>query len=120
MKQKALFTITFSVFVTVVFRGPTSLSGDVLQLNEESEEELSTLEKYAFSNALAHSVKLSIWESMLETFVSSIEFVTEVGGKGGHWRALCVCVCVRVCLCAHVHPCVYVHVCYIVCDVCSP
>lgn len=35
------------------------------------------LEKYTFSNALSLSVKLGIWESNLEKYVHSMEFVTE-------------------------------------------
>ncbi|KAK7487888.1 hypothetical protein BaRGS_00020789 [Batillaria attramentaria] len=58
-------------------KGATSLSGDTLQLNEELDEGQTTLEKYAFSNALAQSVKLAIWEASLERIVDSIESVTE-------------------------------------------
>jgi glutathione synthase len=37
----------------------------------------SILEKYTFSNAMALSVKLGIWESTLDNFVDGIEHVTE-------------------------------------------
>ena len=36
------------------------------------------LEKYAFSNALAKSVKLAIWEASLDRYVDSVEFVVDV------------------------------------------
>ena len=36
------------------------------------------LEKYAFSNALAQSVKLAIWEASLDRYVDSVEFVVDV------------------------------------------
>ncbi|KAK0182999.1 hypothetical protein PV327_001078 [Microctonus hyperodae] len=36
-----------------------------------------SLDKYAFSNALSQSVKLSIWEASLDQYIDSIEFVTE-------------------------------------------
>ncbi|PVD33034.1 hypothetical protein C0Q70_08482 [Pomacea canaliculata] len=58
-------------------KGPTSLVNETLQLNEESDEGHATLEKYAFSNAIAQSVKLGIWEASLNKFVDSIEVVTE-------------------------------------------
>lgn len=35
------------------------------------------LEKYTFSNAMTSSVKLGIWEAMLDKYIESIEFVTE-------------------------------------------
>ncbi|KAK9745249.1 RMND1/Sif2-Sif3/Mrx10, DUF155 [Popillia japonica] len=35
------------------------------------------LEKYTFSNAMALSVKLGIWEASLEKYIDTIEFVTE-------------------------------------------
>ena len=88
----------------VINRGPTGIVGDTLELNEESEEGHMTLEKYAFSNALAQSVKLAVWESMLETFVDSIVFVTEVRGEGGFlvwvflWLYVVACVCIYKCL----------------------
>lgn len=34
-------------------------------------------DKYTFSNAIAQSVKLGIWEASLNHYVDSIEFVTE-------------------------------------------
>jgi hypothetical protein len=41
------------------------------------------LDKYTFSNAIALSVKLGVWEASLNRYVDSIEFVTEVGN--GFW-----------------------------------
>jgi required for meiotic nuclear division protein 1 len=38
----------------------------------------SNLEKYAFSNALAQSVKLAIWEASLDQYVDSVKFVADV------------------------------------------
>ena len=35
------------------------------------------LDKYTFSNAIAQSVKLGIWETSLNHYVDSIEFITE-------------------------------------------
>ncbi|CAG2164292.1 unnamed protein product [Oppiella nova] len=37
----------------------------------------SDLERYAFSDAIALSVKLSIWESLLDRYIQSIEFVSQ-------------------------------------------
>ncbi|GLV38278.1 uncharacterized protein CBL_12927 [Carabus blaptoides fortunei] len=42
-----------------------------------SNDEQSVLEKYAFSNAMGLSVKLGVWESSLERYIDTIEFVTE-------------------------------------------
>jgi uncharacterized Rmd1/YagE family protein len=36
------------------------------------------LDKYTFSNAMALSVKLGVWEASLNRYVDSIEFVIEV------------------------------------------
>lgn len=38
---------------------------------------LDKLDKYTFSNAMAQSVKLGVWEASLNRYVDSIEFVTE-------------------------------------------
>ncbi|XP_076547713.1 required for meiotic nuclear division protein 1 homolog [Osmia lignaria lignaria] len=37
----------------------------------------TNLDKFTFSNAMAQSVKLGIWEASLDNYVRSIEFVTE-------------------------------------------
>lgn len=39
--------------------------------------EIGELEKYTFSNAMTSSVKLGIWESMLDNYIDSIAFVTD-------------------------------------------
>ncbi|XP_012942795.2 required for meiotic nuclear division protein 1 homolog [Aplysia californica] len=59
-------------------KGNTGLSGDIIQFSEgDQESSQRLLELYTFSNALAQSVKLAIWEASLSKFVSSIEKVTE-------------------------------------------
>lgn len=40
-------------------------------------KEDENLNKYTFSNAMAQSVKLGIWEASLDRYIDSIEFVTE-------------------------------------------
>nr|CAD7448430.1 unnamed protein product [Timema bartmani]CAD7461652.1 unnamed protein product [Timema tahoe] len=42
----------------------------------------SGLDKYTFSNALALSVKLGIWEASLDSYVDSIEYITDDLKKG--------------------------------------
>jgi uncharacterized Rmd1/YagE family protein len=42
-----------------------------------------SLEKYAFSNAIAASVKLGMLEATLDRIIDSIEFITEDLKKGG-------------------------------------
>jgi len=54
--------------------GATRLSGDIIELCESPQ---LPLEMYTFSNAMAQSVKLAIWEASLDTVVNSIETVTE-------------------------------------------
>lgn len=38
----------------------------------------SDLDRYTFSNAMAHSVKLGTWEALLEEYIDSVEVVTQV------------------------------------------
>ncbi|XP_037092687.1 required for meiotic nuclear division protein 1 homolog [Pollicipes pollicipes] len=64
---------------TEVFNKTRLVNGRIL-LNMEGSTDL---EKYAFSNAMALSVKLGIWESALETYIDSIKHVTEELRKGG-------------------------------------
>lgn len=49
--------------------------GDIFLAQEA--RNLDKLDKYTFSNAMAQSVKLGIWEASLNRYVNSIEFVTE-------------------------------------------
>lgn len=51
-------------------------NGDFILLKDKECEILSN-EKYAFSNAMALSVKLGMWEASLDRYVESIAFVTE-------------------------------------------
>lgn len=46
--------------------------GNIVLAPEENE-----YDKYTFSNSIAQSVKLGIWEASLDLYVDSIEFVTE-------------------------------------------
>ncbi|KAK2161898.1 hypothetical protein LSH36_108g07131 [Paralvinella palmiformis] len=60
--------------------GSSQLNGDEILLRQVVDKtDLNTqrLEKYAFSNALALSVSLSIWEAMLDQYVESIEFILQ-------------------------------------------
>lgn len=60
--------------------GPSHLNGDEIvlrQIADKTDLNLQRLEKYAFSNALALSVSLSIWEAMLDQYVESIEFILQ-------------------------------------------
>ncbi|ODN04073.1 Required for meiotic nuclear division protein 1 [Orchesella cincta] len=53
----------------------TRLLRGKVHLGSDSSNKL--LEKYAFANALASSVKLGIWETTLEKYVEGIEHITE-------------------------------------------
>ncbi|XP_054166702.1 required for meiotic nuclear division protein 1 homolog [Oppia nitens] len=46
----------------------------------------SLLERYAFSDAIAMSVKLAIWEAMLDKYIQSIEFVSQDMKAGNKLR----------------------------------
>jgi len=52
------------------------VAGDV-HLFKHADEKTSALEKYAFSNAMALSVKLAIWEAALDEFVGSLRNIPE-------------------------------------------
>lgn len=49
----------------------------LIYLNEENEANIVNLEKYSFSNAIALSVKLSIWEANLDGYIESIAYITQ-------------------------------------------
>lgn len=53
----------------------TKLANNVIILKEGLGVE--SLETYAFSNGMALSVKLAMWEATLESFIDSIEWMTE-------------------------------------------
>ncbi|XP_037791649.1 required for meiotic nuclear division protein 1 homolog isoform X7 [Penaeus monodon] len=58
----------------------TRLVKDKIMLNTEGQTDL---EKYTFSNAMAMSVKLGIWESSLDKYIEKIEYVSEELSKTG-------------------------------------
>lgn len=49
--------------------------GNIILTQEESKY---PLDKYTYSNAMIFSVKLGIWESLLDKYIESIEPVTMV------------------------------------------
>lgn len=56
--------------------------GDILLSTSES----NILDKYTFSNAMSLSVKLGIWEALLEKSIDSIEILTEDLKCGNKFR----------------------------------
>nr|DBA30500.1 TPA: hypothetical protein GDO54_006467 [Pyxicephalus adspersus] len=58
--------------------GNSKLVKDQILLNSQLDVNEIILEKFAFSNALCLSVKLAMWESTLDTFVESIQFIPEM------------------------------------------
>jgi uncharacterized Rmd1/YagE family protein len=56
---------------------PSTLNNDIIKLNCQSETE-QLLDKYTFSNALALSVKLGIWEALLD---DEIEFIADLANR---------------------------------------
>ncbi|XP_022105123.1 required for meiotic nuclear division protein 1 homolog [Acanthaster planci] len=61
----------------------TKLTDDTIILDERADTETTMLEKFAFSNAMALSVKLGVWESSVDKFTSSLESIPE-SLKQGH------------------------------------
>ncbi|XP_031551454.1 required for meiotic nuclear division protein 1 homolog [Actinia tenebrosa] len=60
----------------------TSFVKGRINLNQDASNEMKALEKFAFSNAIALSVKLGIWESELEKYIDSIAWVPDALSKG--------------------------------------
>ncbi|KAM4785959.1 required for meiotic nuclear division protein 1 homolog isoform 4-T4 [Cyanocitta cristata] len=60
------------------FRGQSKLHKGQILLNSELDSDEVVLQKFAFSNALCLSVKLAIWESLLDNFVESIQSIPEI------------------------------------------
>ncbi|KAM6355942.1 required for meiotic nuclear division protein 1 homolog isoform 4-T6 [Podargus strigoides] len=58
--------------------GQSKLHKGEILLNSELASDEVVLQKFAFSNALCLSVKLAIWESLLDNFVESIQSIPEV------------------------------------------
>lgn len=63
--------------------GHTHFSKGAIKLCPDQPEENRVLEKYAFSNAIASSVKLGMLEAQLDRIIDSIEFVTDDLKRGG-------------------------------------
>ncbi|CAF3934584.1 unnamed protein product [Rotaria magnacalcarata] len=55
----------------------STLNNDIIKINCQSENE-QLLDKYTFSNALALSVKLGIWEALLD---NEVEFVADLANR---------------------------------------
>ena len=69
--------------------GDTSLvDGDIYLYNDNTGEQES-LEKYAFSNAMALSVKVDMWEARLENFSDSMRHIPEILKGGDKIRMSC-------------------------------
>ncbi|XP_027487713.1 required for meiotic nuclear division protein 1 homolog isoform X1 [Corapipo altera] len=58
--------------------GQSKLHKGQILLNSELDNDEVVLQKFAFSNALCLSVKLAIWESLLDNFVESIQSIPEI------------------------------------------
>ncbi|NWR65436.1 RMND1 protein, partial [Bucorvus abyssinicus] len=58
--------------------GQSKLHKGQILLNSELDSNEVVLQKFAFSNALCLSVKLAIWESLLDNFVESIQSIPEI------------------------------------------
>ncbi|XP_071537727.1 required for meiotic nuclear division protein 1 homolog isoform X3 [Panulirus ornatus] len=58
----------------------TRLVHDKIMLNPEGPTDM---EKYTFSNVMAMSVKLGIWEASLDNYIDNIEYVSEELSKTG-------------------------------------
>ncbi|OTF81853.1 DUF155 domain containing protein [Euroglyphus maynei] len=56
---------------------PSRLSRGFIHLNMDNEPTAVNMDKFAFSNAIALSVKLSIWEANLDRYIDSIGYITQ-------------------------------------------
>lgn len=65
-----------------VREGNTKLERGNFILSDQMEPQEAVLEKFAFSNALCLSVKLAIWEVLLDNFVESIQTIPETLKSG--------------------------------------
>ncbi|XP_057345083.1 required for meiotic nuclear division protein 1 homolog isoform X1 [Manis pentadactyla] len=61
----------------IKIEGQSKLHRGEIRLNSELDLDDAILEKFAFSNALCLSVKLAIWEALLDKFVESIQSIPE-------------------------------------------
>lgn len=62
--------------IYIKFRKSSILKGNLHLIKDDCTA--SDLDRYTFSNAMAHSVKLGTWEALLEEYIDSVEFVTQV------------------------------------------
>ena len=53
------------------------LAGDVIQIATRQDEQCQLLDQFAFSHAVALSVKLGIWEMILDEYINSVGWITE-------------------------------------------
>jgi len=53
------------------------LNGDVIEIGVDKDLTSRMIDQFAFSHAIALSVKLGIWEMMLDDYIESVEWVTE-------------------------------------------
>lgn len=70
------------ICIYVLFlRKKTALDKGHFTLASDISPHQSALDKYTISNAIVLSVKLGVWEHLLEKYVSSIQSVVEVSFK---------------------------------------
>jgi uncharacterized Rmd1/YagE family protein len=73
-----VITRSFNGGVCIVFSRRSSIQKGNLHLITKDCGMACDLDRYTFSNAMAHSVKLGTWEAQLEEYIDSVEFVTQV------------------------------------------
>ncbi|KAI7694703.1 hypothetical protein SSS_03937 [Sarcoptes scabiei] len=76
-KKEVIFDEKEEIDIALIRSAPSKLSNGLIHLNLDNDENSLNLEKYAFSNAIALSVKLSIWEANLDHYIESIGYITQ-------------------------------------------
>ena len=72
------------------------------------------LQRYALSNALAVSVKLDVWEQLVDDYIDSMSYILSELKV-----CACVCVCVGVCVCVRMYVCGAFRVCEDYANLCA-
>lgn len=73
-----VITRYFNRDIYIVFSRRSSIQKGNLHLITKDCGVACDLDRYTFSNAMAHSVKLGTWEALLEEYIDSVELVTQV------------------------------------------
>lgn len=63
------------MYIYVRYREATTVTEQHITFNTNLDESALTLERYSLSNALAASVKLDVWEEMVDDYIDSMSYI---------------------------------------------